>query len=122
MNVPVEMEGVRRPASMQRAPTHVPVELGLLSLTSMNVKVHVNILKCVHFMTNLHCGVTDIDECASGNGNCSQICDNTKGSFQCSCGVGYEQDSTFNCKGDARSYYISSDSGGVGGKPFFFLH
>ena len=96
----MEMEGVRRPASMQRAPTHVPVELDLLSLTSMNVKVHVNILKCVHFMMNLHCGVTDIDECASGNGNCSQICDNTEGSFQCSCGVGYEQESTFNCKGE----------------------
>ena len=31
----------------------------------------------------------DINECEADNGNCSQICVNTEGSFECSCRVGY---------------------------------
>ncbi|XP_035662455.1 CUB and sushi domain-containing protein 1-like [Branchiostoma floridae] len=31
----------------------------------------------------------DTNECASGNGGCAQTCTNYIGSFQCSCGVGY---------------------------------
>ena len=31
----------------------------------------------------------DINECSSNNGNCSQICTNTNGSFICSCRFGY---------------------------------
>ena len=31
----------------------------------------------------------DIDECLISNGGCEQICMNTDGSFQCSCGLGY---------------------------------
>uniref|UniRef100_A0A1X7UZT4 EGF-like domain-containing protein n=1 Tax=Amphimedon queenslandica TaxID=400682 RepID=A0A1X7UZT4_AMPQE len=30
-----------------------------------------------------------IDECADKNGGCEQICNNTVGSFQCSCLVGF---------------------------------
>uniref|UniRef100_UPI00358DE755 transmembrane cell adhesion receptor mua-3-like isoform X4 n=1 Tax=Myxine glutinosa TaxID=7769 RepID=UPI00358DE755 len=33
---------------------------------------------------------TDIDECSTNNGGCSQICTNTGGSFSCSCNAGYE--------------------------------
>ncbi|ELU09516.1 hypothetical protein CAPTEDRAFT_115684, partial [Capitella teleta] len=33
---------------------------------------------------------TDADECSSGNGGCSQNCTNTVGSYECSCGDGYE--------------------------------
>ena len=29
--------------------------------------------------------VSDIDECSVRNGNCSQLCRNTKGSYVCSC-------------------------------------
>ena len=32
---------------------------------------------------------TDVNECSSKNGNCSQICTNTNGSYICSCQVGY---------------------------------
>ena len=31
----------------------------------------------------------DINECAMYNGNCSQICTNTNGSYLCSCSSGY---------------------------------
>ena len=32
---------------------------------------------------------TDIDECATANGGCMQICSNNLGSFACTCGTGY---------------------------------
>ena len=35
----------------------------------------------------------DYNECATSNGGCSQNCDNTDGSFQCSCNNGYLLDS-----------------------------
>ena len=41
--------------------------------------------------------VTDINECATNNGGCAQICNNTAGSHQCSCGPGY----TLNSDGHA---------------------
>lgn len=31
----------------------------------------------------------DINECATNNGNCGQICTNTAGSYSCSCMSGY---------------------------------
>ena len=31
----------------------------------------------------------DTNECANNNGNCEQLCNNTKGSFTCSCQSGY---------------------------------
>ena len=31
----------------------------------------------------------DINECAMSNGGCSQMCNNTNGSFVCSCTIGY---------------------------------
>ena len=31
----------------------------------------------------------DIDECASNNGGCHQVCTNTEGSFECACDPGY---------------------------------
>lgn len=34
----------------------------------------------------------DIDECLTNNGGCDQICTNTDGGFNCSCGPGYELD------------------------------
>ncbi|MCP3662876.1 MAG: hypothetical protein GY696_10325, partial [Gammaproteobacteria bacterium] len=32
----------------------------------------------------------DIDECLSGNGGCQHNCDNTPGSYECSCLSGYK--------------------------------
>jgi len=37
------------------------------------------------------CFLTDIDECAVF-GTCSQICENRKGGYKCSCHTGYEWD------------------------------
>ena len=32
---------------------------------------------------------SDINECLTNNGNCAQLCNNTDGSYKCSCGSGY---------------------------------
>ena len=43
---------------------------------------------------------TDINECASYNGGCSQSCINTPGSYTCSCSSGYILDvDGHNCTG-----------------------
>ena len=34
--------------------------------------------------------VLDIDECETKNGGCTQSCNNTAGSYYCSCLIGYE--------------------------------
>ena len=34
----------------------------------------------------------DVDECASNNGGCDQICINNPGSYQCGCNQGYISD------------------------------
>ena len=36
---------------------------------------------------------TDTDECSVKNGGCTQLCINTVGSYECSCGTGYALDS-----------------------------
>ena len=48
---------------------------------------------------------TDIDECGENNGGCSQVCIETKGSFECQCEVGYLLDSDKRtCKGSQCSF------------------
>ena len=37
----------------------------------------------------LYCLITDVDECLTNNGGCDQLCDNTVGSYVCSCEDGY---------------------------------
>ena len=32
---------------------------------------------------------TDVNECGTANGNCTQLCNNTVGSFSCDCTEGY---------------------------------
>ena len=49
----------------------------------------------------------DIDECASGNGGCDQICTNTPGSYQCSCNISYTQ-SGHSCQGRSFRYSLRS--------------
>ena len=42
----------------------------------------------------------DINECQTDNGGCTQTCDNTDGSYQCSCWKGYElNDDNHTCVG-----------------------
>jgi len=53
-------------------------------------------LYCTHG-SNL---IVDINECQIDNGGCAQACDNTNGSYQCSCPEGYELTSDgHNCTG-----------------------
>ena len=49
---------------------------------------------------NLHFIHVDVNECQSDNGGCAQTCDNTDGSYQCSCLNGYElANDGHNCSG-----------------------
>ena len=42
----------------------------------------------------------DIDECFAGTDNCSDICNNTAGSYTCSCPTGYRLlDDGITCEG-----------------------
>ena len=54
-------------------------------------------------MTTLLCtyiAITDIDECLDNNGNCSNDCVNTEGSYYCKCPAGYHlQPNNRICKG-----------------------
>ena len=43
----------------------------------------------------------DIDECAEGTDGCVQTCTDTKGSYVCSCGVGYRlANDSHGCNGE----------------------
>ena len=48
---------------------------------------------CVHVDSVCTCAlcmcVADINECATNNGGCAQLCNNTVASYECSCGTGY---------------------------------
>uniref|UniRef100_A0A914SFM9 EGF-like domain-containing protein n=1 Tax=Parascaris equorum TaxID=6256 RepID=A0A914SFM9_PAREQ len=49
--------------------------------------------------------VSDMNECGVDNGGCEQLCENTPGSFQCSCKPGYIL--TYDgktCEGELTSY------------------
>ena len=42
----------------------------------------------------------DMDECVDGSHSCSHICENTQGSYSCSCHSGYHLSiDGFNCQG-----------------------
>ena len=49
----------------------------------------------------------DIDECATGNTTCQQICTNIPGSYQCSCFPGYlYNDVNGTCEGSVAVSYL----------------
>ena len=44
--------------------------------------------------------VIDVDECASSNGGCEQVCSNRDGSYECSCRDGFLLNSNgMTCRG-----------------------
>ena len=47
--------------------------------------------------------LSDVDECASSNGGCDQICTNNPGSYQCGCNQGYISNGK-HCQG---TFYLS---------------
>ena len=40
-------------------------------------------------LTNFLLCISDVNECEEENGGCEQICENTVGSYECSCNQGY---------------------------------
>ena len=55
------------------------------------------------------CTFSDINECLEFNGGCQQICDNSIGSFSCSCDEGYElSENLLLCDGKYRSAKANS--------------
>ena len=54
----------------------------------------------VHYRMSLNSLTLDVDECQTSNGGCAQSCTNTQGSFECSCGTGYNLAlNTLDCNG-----------------------
>ena len=48
----------------------------------------------------IFCAILDINECATDNGECDQICVNKQGSYECKCNNGYLlADDKKTCKG-----------------------
>ena len=61
-------------------------------------RTHVNNTVIMH--TNVGFYLTDIIECNTNNGGCSQQCSNSAGSFLCSCSSGYSLNGDgFTCDG-----------------------
>ena len=55
-----------------------------------------------------HESFTDIIECRENNGNCTQICTDTIGSFVCSCNDGYVLDiNRLSCNGKLMELYVT---------------
>jgi hypothetical protein len=51
--------------------------------------------------------MTDIDECSENRDNCGQLCQNTPGSYTCSCRTGYRLASDgAACEGIDLQYYV----------------
>ena len=70
----------------------------LFSLSGCQCEVHRWGNKVATCVSVMH--VTDIDECVAGTAPCVHICNNTIGSYECSCREGYLLDSNgFNCSG-----------------------
>jgi len=57
---------------------------------------------CIYLcVANSYCCDSDINECQTDNGGCTQRCNNTDGSYQCYCWDGYElSDDDHNCIGE----------------------
>jgi len=68
-----------------------PVMMDLLVM-GHHVKVSVHFV-CINCKCRLFNDIrTDFNECSLNNGQCSQTCNNTFGSFVCDCFSGYELD------------------------------
>ena len=44
--------------------------------------------------------ITDINECNQGNGGCEHTCNNTIGSYYCTCNTGYQLSKGKHCSGN----------------------
>ena len=93
------MEDVTKTVTTPLVPTTVPATLDTYWMT-MNMDALV-ILYSKYYSKILNYIVSDIDECATANGNCDQNCHNTNGSYYCTCGSGWRLDPDgHTCNGD----------------------
>ena len=56
---------------------------------ALYLELHKCVFEHLYFFLPPHSPPADINECAVQNGNCSQLCVNTNGSYYCSCYPGY---------------------------------
>lgn len=83
--------------------TSVSMQLGALDasvMKDMKIKVHKKLVQVLGI--NIYIDFVshaDINECSIQNGACSQICNNTVGSYFCSCLAGYHLLGTHICQG-----------------------
>ena len=60
---------------------------------------------CCGYWLYFSCLFVDIDECSSDNGGCQHNCQNTAGSYRCSCKDGFRLSSDkHTCEGDKQSW------------------
>lgn len=81
---------VNRTVSTQLAPIHAAVILDLLLILIEHlamVKPQLDVVIGVWYLFEF---VVDIQECSDGTHSCSQICNNTEGSYHCLCFDGYQ--------------------------------
>ena len=90
MNAPPIMENVHKyvPTPMEAMCVHVTLVIYFFQIIKAAMVVFENPSYRFPFHKKLFF-VSDINECSTNNGNCSQICTNTNGSYVCSCSPGY---------------------------------
>ena len=71
---------------------HVPYLL-LVAISCL----HTQLTTCMLYMANV--SHIDIDECDVSNGGCEHNCNNTDGSYYCSCDDGYSLQNDTKCTG-----------------------
>lgn len=93
MNVPSTMETVHKIAAtiMEAMCAHAKWAIywlqGTIEVAMVCAAIDIVIMLTPTSSTPLY--TPDIDECANNNGQCSNICTNTNGSYICSCKPGY---------------------------------
>ncbi len=104
MSASSTMEDVNILVPTLRAISAVLVKLDI-AWTAMDLTVQVQYMYSYVVLSCLQDPLTEIDECATNNGGCEHNCDNTDGSFFCSCDSGYQLDnSSLNCSGKMCDY------------------
>ena len=54
--------------------------------------------------------IADINECATGNGGCEQNCNNTVGSYDCSCNVGFQLGNDYHACSGKKKHFLNKNS------------
>ena len=90
MSVQSTVQAVHRFATTLQAATTAPVMQDSASILT-TIPAMVRWCECIYiYLYNYTLIPTaDVNECMNSNGGCAQICNNTIGSYECSCRNGY---------------------------------